>query len=113
MTRKTLELSPPLQTSATHQRENILSTMHELARNKHSGSSAESGFKSGTFRPRSQDLTVDQHSLCYKPPLLKVLSMSSDSPCMWPTHPPGKRGKPKYLDEKLTDKQQSPLRVQR
>ncbi|GBN44396.1 hypothetical protein AVEN_243443-1, partial [Araneus ventricosus] len=52
MTRTTLELAPPLKSSAPHQREDVRPPTYDH------GSSVESGFRPGIVRFRSRDLTT-------------------------------------------------------
>ncbi|GBN31429.1 hypothetical protein AVEN_84786-1 [Araneus ventricosus] len=55
----TLEIAPPLQTSAPHQREDVWPdrfNVHQIC--SHGGSSVESGFEPGTLLPQGRDLTT-------------------------------------------------------
>ncbi|GBM43002.1 hypothetical protein AVEN_88604-1 [Araneus ventricosus] len=60
MTRTTPELTPPLQTSTPHQREDVwpLRMIWRAAVPIHSGSSVESVFEPGTLRPQGRDTTT-------------------------------------------------------
>ncbi|GBN30195.1 hypothetical protein AVEN_226539-1 [Araneus ventricosus] len=60
MTKTAPELAPPLQDSTPHQREDVwsLRMIWRAAGPIHGGSSVESGFEPGAFRPQSRDLTT-------------------------------------------------------
>ncbi|GBM64576.1 hypothetical protein AVEN_56550-1 [Araneus ventricosus] len=60
MTRRTPELSSSLQTSTPHQREDVWPLMYDLTCNRPNTRRIFSGtgFRAGTLRPQSRDLTT-------------------------------------------------------
>ncbi|GBN81917.1 hypothetical protein AVEN_157346-1 [Araneus ventricosus] len=60
MTRTTLEMAPPLQTSTPHQQEDVwpLGMIWCATGPIHGGASVESGFEPVTLWPQSRDLTT-------------------------------------------------------